>query len=354
MSTRIETPEGARWGCRQCGFCCRFVELGPVEPAVIAGLMARDVGGQWAPAAGGWYEEREGPGGQRAAFLKRVDGACVFLRQDNLCAVHALYGEQAKPGFCRAFPFHAVEVPGGVAVVARADCSGLHESFQDGAPVAEQAPAALLAPRGRYAPEAVEALPGHRVPLATWEAWQRALIAAQRADPLPPEAALARIRGALAARLGIALPAPDEARLRAAGAAALEGFRLILDRAVSQGGGSPAEEAFARETLARVQAARAGWARLEAPPQDTAAYLDLLLRSALVGRLYRAAGEPPAGLGLFLLGVYIARASAGGPQLDPLARHLSRWQRFTGHQAARQIIRLARPALVDLFLNASG
>src|SRR6188768_3764626 len=135
----IRTPKDARWSCRSCGDCCRGFEFGPVEPAIIAGLEARDVAAHWAPAAEApWYERRPAPDGTTALFLTHRDGHCVFLRDDALCAVHALWGAEAKPAFCREYPFHVVEDPEGIVVIARSDCGGFHESFVDGEPVADQ------------------------------------------------------------------------------------------------------------------------------------------------------------------------------------------------------------------------
>ena len=357
MGREVETPEGARWDCRRCGFCCTFVTLGPVEPAIIDGLKDREVERDWAPAAGGWYQTRPGPDGALQTYLERIDGACVFLRDDNSCAVHALYGAEAKPGFCREFPYRVVEVEETAAVVVRGDCSGFHESFRDGQPVASRAAEIMalerVTGRGRFAPDSVEALPGHSIDTATWLVWERALIATQESTPLPPVAAVARIRVTLASQLGIALAPADPARFQLAGRAVLEGLRLVTARAVQQGGGSPKEVAFAGENLRRLEQALKGWGALEPLSEEAGAYLDLLLRSNLLGKQYQAAGGPVAGLGLFLLGVQVARICGGGA-LDPLAHHLSRFLRFANNRAALEVLQLARPALVDLFLNAES
>lgn len=41
-------------------------------------------------------------------------GSCAMLGDDNLCAIHAIAGEAAKPRACQDFPWRFVETPGGV------------------------------------------------------------------------------------------------------------------------------------------------------------------------------------------------------------------------------------------------
>ena len=345
----IETLADARWSCSQCGFCCTFVTLGPVEPQIIAGLKARAVERDWAPAASGWHETRGGE-----AYLRRVDGGCVFLRPDKRCAVHDLYGAEAKPGFCRAFPLHAVETRESVSVVVRADCSGVHETLKSGQPLTEQVEAllALESPRARFEPGRVEVLPGVSVPAASWLKWERALVAGLSEVARAPEPAVGWIRESLAALTATEAPPPDPARFRLAWRAVAEGMRLVAARAVSQGGGSPAEVAFARENLARLEAALAT-SSLDEVSGERREYLGVLLQSFLLGKLYKGAGGPAAGLGLFLVTVQVARASAEPVDLDSLAHHLSRFTRFLNNHAIQRVVQAARPALEDVFLNAS-
>ena len=79
----------------------------------------------------------------------------------------------------------------------------------------------------------------------------------------------------------------------------------------------------------------------------------MLLRSELLGKQVQAAGGLMPGLGRFLLAARVARV-AGGGDLSGLARVLSRFLRFASNRAALEALRLARPALVDLYLNAAG
>ena len=80
-------------------------------------------------------------------YFKHVSGHCVFLRDDNLCAIHHLYGESAKPWFCREYPFHAVREPRGFSVRVREDCGGFYKSFRTGQPIELQAEQVVSLPR---------------------------------------------------------------------------------------------------------------------------------------------------------------------------------------------------------------
>lgn len=48
--------------------------------------------------------------------LTRHNGACIFLQEDNRCAVHSQLGVTAKPQTCRMFPFLTVNTPDGLYV----------------------------------------------------------------------------------------------------------------------------------------------------------------------------------------------------------------------------------------------
>jgi hypothetical protein len=65
--------------------------------------------------------------------LTRVDDACIFLDEDNLCAIHKELGEAAKPNMCRQFPLHPVATPDGV--IASLDFACPTVVVDDGAPI---------------------------------------------------------------------------------------------------------------------------------------------------------------------------------------------------------------------------
>jgi len=120
MSVSVELPvfipkiSGQKWSCHSCGACCRdlVVHISGVERDRID---AQD-----------WRDELAVPPyvrvGRSWALNKRADGACVFLDSDNRCAIHARYGEDAKPLACRMFPFSVRRVSGGWQRSFRYDC----------------------------------------------------------------------------------------------------------------------------------------------------------------------------------------------------------------------------------------
>lgn len=105
---------GQLWSCHTCGHCCRTLveHITDEERALI------DEQG-WAGKLGVAPYVRLGRGW---VLNKHEDGACVFLDDENLCLIHAKYGERAKPLACRIFPFSVRAVPGGWQASLRFDC----------------------------------------------------------------------------------------------------------------------------------------------------------------------------------------------------------------------------------------
>ena len=92
----LATP-GQRYSCHGCGNCCRDFTVQ---------LRGRDVERlnrqQWTTKLGADpIVEFRG-----VRYLRqRADGACVFLRDDGKCEIHAQYGFDEKPLACRMFPY---------------------------------------------------------------------------------------------------------------------------------------------------------------------------------------------------------------------------------------------------------
>ena len=319
----IRLPTGIRWSCHGCGSCCTGHELGPVEPEVIPRLLKAGIGELWPAAGEGWYDER--PDG---IFLRQVGGACVFLRPDKLCAVHALVGGDAKPGFCREFPYHFVDDPRGTVAVIRATCAGFYKSFRDGAELDEATveAAALLprvAPRTRFAPATVIALPGAEVALDSWLDMETAVIALLESEtPNDPAISVGRVRDELARRCGVELLAPRPEQYDAAVRALTFTLTRVLEAALQAPGGQPHQVDFARDCRALMITAH----EAEAPsPLDAEAHAwtDLLLRSQLLARQWSAWGGVAEGLGVWLLGIEIARRAI--PRVVTPSSCLSDW-----------------------------
>lgn len=355
------TVPGDRWACSACGDCCRLYTLGPVEPAVVASLAAARIGERWAPAAAGWVYEAPGPDGAPRHFLRHVDGHCVFLREDRLCAVHDLLGEAAKPGFCREYPYHLVERGPGAggaaesAVVVRPSCSGYARSFTTGPPVAEAAPGAAALPRvlppRRPMPTRVELAPGVVAPFEAWASVEERLLAA----PFVTVAGgLDAIRDALV-EAGAPPFTPDPARAALAFGAVVEGIRRLMAHAATDPEDvDPHRRAFAAETEAWL---RAALPRLRAPAPlapDAEAWMVAQLRAFLLARWYLGLGGPPPwvaeGFAVYTVGLALVRAAAEAP--TPVTAALAgpgvvRWTRLIENRAVLDLLRRARPALWD-------
>ncbi len=349
----IKTPAGIRWSCHGCGTCCTGHDLGPVEPAVIPRLIDAGIAEKWAPAADGWFEERTD-----GIFLRQVGGACVFLRPDKLCAVHALVGADAKPGFCREFPYHFVDDPRGTVAVIRATCAGFYRSFRDGAeldPATVEAAAALprVAPRTRFAPATVQALPGLDVPLDTWLDWEAAAIADLEAvGAAPPATQIGYVRDGIARRAGITLAPPRPEQYDAAVRALSFMLVRVLEAALAAPGGQAHQVEFAQDCRALLIGAHE--ARIPGPLDDEAlAWVDLLLRSQLLARPWAAWGGLAEGLGVWLLGIEVAQRAIGRP-VSPadLAAPLEAWERLVAIGVVGQWLRKAKVALIDLVMHA--
>ena len=358
----IRTPTDARWSCSGCGSCCRLYKLGPVEPEIIAGLEARGVEAAWPAAASGWATQETGPDGAAAWFLRHTAGHCVFLRDDNLCAIHALFGADAKPGFCREYPFRVLRDPAGLVVIARPECSAGPRRVIDGQAVAEQAAEVLALPRvgalNTWRPARVEPLAGVQLPLARWMSWERALLdTLDVAGDLSPEAAVAALRTRLYGLAGERPKAPTErvAALRVLVDALAE---LLTAAGQPSAGRSTFERDLIEQAGARLDLAAARLSagdRLDEPlAPDAARYLLVTLRGHVLGKSVHSLGSAAAGLGAFLLDAAIARTVGADPvSAAALAPRLPLWSRFTANQAVRALLISRKAALVTLFESAA-
>ncbi len=66
------------------------------------------------------------------ASIRRENGRCVFLREDNLCAIHARFGEDEKPTVCQHFPRRSRHAEDGMRIGADPGCSSSWRTFKDG------------------------------------------------------------------------------------------------------------------------------------------------------------------------------------------------------------------------------
>ncbi len=362
MNARV--PHGARWTCHQCADCCRSFDIGPVEPAVVRRLQAVDPASFHPPAADGWLETRRDPSGAEAPFFASRDGACVFLRSDQRCAIHVALGADAKPGMCRVYPFRVAIDPAGAVLTARPTCGGYHASAADGAPfeehVDEVVALARTQPMVHFHPQRVAVLPDAEVDIATWMACEADLLAALRVAEGEPDDLVVGARELLFECLGVEPVEDDLRRAHMAAGAVYEGLIRLLGAVAAAGpapGVADSRQRFVVEMIDELKRAQRYVASPASLEPSAAAWANLLLRSAILSKEIHTFGSVAAGLGLWELGLRFARVTGvadDAPAVPMTAAQLSaaltRWERLIAIRAVRQLLAKAAPAMVDLFL----
>lgn len=346
----MQTIASARWSCHGCGACCRDFRLGPVEPEVVAALAA--AGASELAGTDDWAVREPGPGGEEGWFLRHRDGACVFLLADNRCAVHARFGAEAKPGFCREFPFRRVADPNGEVLVIRAECAGLHASSVTGEPLADQVALAASIPRigpvPMFAPEAVAIVPGAGVDLANWMRLEGALLRRlERLDTAQqePDETARQFASIAADAIGRSLTG---GRFELAAAAVREAMRMVVNAAITQE--SEHTEEWQRTLVREVRKILDADGPRRPLTVEARRYLHLLLGQALLGKQILAAGSLAALLGRFVFDVDLVRRAPGEGPVDSRAASavLVPWLRFSDNPMVSAVLRRTTPALVEL------
>ena len=353
MQEDVRSPEGLRFTCRGSGACCRAgYILGPVEDEIAAGLDAADVAEWWPAAADGWSEDRPHPNGGVVRFLRQVDGACVFLRPDQLCAVHAHLGAQAKPAFCRLFPFSAVRDPSGVAVGVRPNCQTLHD--QQGAEVTaerlqEVSELAQIAGLPNFAPSAIRVIGGRGVSLDDWMHVESLLLDVSAAEP---RALFHAYRGVLAKAMPGGWPMPM-APMYEVSWRQLAGMLHARLKPLSQqpGAGPRHERVVAVVAMLERALARTGSPRIS---EEVGQQITQGARSMVVLKRFAEMGSFAAGMGLFALGVEVAAHAWPAAEAPPAAfgPPFSMWHDLMAHPAVVDMLRRQSDVLEELFLNA--
>jgi Fe-S-cluster containining protein len=210
----VEALPGTRFSCRQCGSCCRRLEIGPLTDEDISRLscVAAPLGH---PLEDILVQHRTDVGWEN--FLRRRGDGCVFFDgAANLCRVHASVSVEAQALACQAFPLRLTFVPGALRLSLSSQCLHRHSTRLDGQPIDEQGERigglrvlglghespfprwTLFAPRDA----AVSLAPDFVVPFEKYRQLEAELIATLTADhdPLPVrlDAVLRRVSGFVA------------------------------------------------------------------------------------------------------------------------------------------------------------
>lgn len=135
---RHHVIEPQHQSCSMCGASCRGPEIGP-----LVDVEAQKIERQWRElSAAGEVTHPHPPlrtDAQGHRYLKRIDSRCVFLREDDLCAIHAEYGLDEKPLACRLFPIVVTRVDDDVRVGISGACWRHHRVFEAEAPLTLEA-----------------------------------------------------------------------------------------------------------------------------------------------------------------------------------------------------------------------
>ena len=333
-----KTVEDARWSCQSCGACCRGFSFGPVEPHVVEGLREKKIEEHWAPAQKEWYVKNPKTG---AFFFTHVDGHCVFLQEDNRCAIHARFGSKAKPWFCREYPFHVVEDDQGMNITIREDCGGAHKSFLSGekinAQIEELFSIERMVPRQRFAMKQVVVLPGLGVSIANWLQVEPVLIQ-KCVGELP--SSIRSIRGALFAMAGREGP---PAQLEQYQQRCMQ-FRKFL---LTQFRNTPVPESMksAKEFLCTTLEGTEE--NIVVRDEDVNSYFVYVCKNRILGKSFARLGSFPSGMGLLLFEHYIF---AGRGDLSIVGPQFSRWRRGLMLQPFWNIVRQSAQGFVHLFM----
>ena len=138
----LHIPVGINFDCTGCGNCClqwpvpstdedrrRIIDLSREfeAPATSGGQLFRRIDMDVLRNKNNRFQY---------TMEKRADGRCVFLTQENRCALHERFGAESKPSMCQLFPYTFTEAPDGFyASVSFASTGAL---FNQGTPLADQ------------------------------------------------------------------------------------------------------------------------------------------------------------------------------------------------------------------------
>ena len=330
------TIKDARWSCQSCGACCRGFSFGPIEEHIIQGLKDKDVEQHWAPAKDQWYIQHPQT---NDFYFSHVDGHCVFLQPNNLCAIHARWGEAAKPWFCREYPFHVVADKQGVSITVREDCGGFHKSFQKGKLVSAYVEDVLsierIVARQEFSPAQVVILPGLGVAVENWLQVEPILLEQIQVDVPTSVRTIRRMLYSMAGRQEQTIPFPLDR--------VLDSIRQTLRARIASLSLDPLLTENQQYLLSM----------LENPPQkeqeeNVEAYFLAIAKNRIMSKSFARLGSLPAGLGFLVLERYLF-ANRGA--LAEVGQDFSKWRRAIMLRPFWEAVRSMTDSMQHLFLG---
>ena len=311
--SKTTTLSDGRWSCKSCGACCRGFSFGPVEEHIIEGLKEKDIATHWEPAQEEWYVTHPKSGD---FYFTHVDGHCIFLQEDQMCAIHARWGALAKPWFCREYPFSVVEHEQGLSITVRDDCGGFHKSMDDGQIIEEQVEEVLNiirpVPRQQFAPQQVVILPGLGVSVLNWLQVEPVIL--QACHGSAKESVIA-IRTALYNMAGREKPTM--------GMNVEDGFSMLVEALADRIGRVPVDSMMeeSKQYLLSILQSPIDHRDVQEGVEE---YFVRIIRTRILSKSFARLGSLPAGLGFFLLEWYIF--SHRGERKE-IGIEFSRWRR---------------------------
>jgi len=136
----VRTLDGARFACQGAGECCRSYQFGPLTDDDAARIQALPIAERLPHLAGQPLLRAISWTGERGTFhLATVDDRCVFQLPDARCALHATFGAEAKPDFCRLYPLQSLPTVDGIKLYDRGECASFATSAFRGPLLADEA-----------------------------------------------------------------------------------------------------------------------------------------------------------------------------------------------------------------------
>ena len=132
MAWHLESIGPIRHECTGCGQSCEghLIGLSPSEAERVIGLKQSldelEPGLLDVDATAVFDEDIDPP----VIGLNTTSGRCVFLLDDNLCAIHKHFGPEKKPVACRLFPLRVINTEDGFRVGITGRCMAVHRSYK--------------------------------------------------------------------------------------------------------------------------------------------------------------------------------------------------------------------------------